>query len=88
MIALKRALSAETLKMKRTLALWLTLLTPAALVFLEVAGATQYQGSISALPPDINRWALLFEDLFTVWVILIFPSVHHLGNRPARANRT
>jgi hypothetical protein len=59
--------------MKRTLALWLTLLTPAALVFLEIAGATQNQGRLSSLSPDINRWALLFEDLFSVWVILIFP---------------
>jgi hypothetical protein len=59
--------------MKRTLALWLTLLTPAALVFLEVAGATQNQGRLSALTPDINRWSLLFEELFSIWVILIFP---------------
>ena len=73
MNALSRALSAETLKMKRTLAVWLAFLTPAALVFLEVAGATQSQGRLSSLSPDINRWALLFEDLFSIWVILIFP---------------
>jgi hypothetical protein len=73
MKALTCALRAESLKIKRTLALWLTLLTPAALVFLEVAGATQNQGRLSALSPDINRWALLFEDLFSVWVMLIFP---------------
>jgi hypothetical protein len=73
MKTLSRALSAETLKMKRTLALWLTLLTPAALVFLEVAGATQQQGNLSSLSPDINRWSLLFEELLSIWVILIFP---------------
>lgn len=73
MNALTRALCAENLKMKRTLALWLTVLTPAALVFLEVAAATQRQGGLSALPPDINRWSLLFEDLFSIWVILAFP---------------
>ena len=73
MQALTRAIHAETLKMKRTLALWLTVLTPAALVFLEVAGATQNQGRLSALTPDINRWSLLFEDLFTIWVLLVFP---------------
>jgi hypothetical protein len=73
MNAITRALRAETLKMKRTLALWLTLLTPAALVFLEVAGATQRQGQLSALPSDINRWSLLFEDLFDIWVFLVFP---------------
>jgi hypothetical protein len=73
MQALSRAIHAETLKMKRTLALWLTVLTPAALVFLEIAGATQNQGRLSALTPDINRWSLLFEDLFSIWVILIFP---------------
>ena len=79
MKALSRAISAETLKMKRTLALWLTLLTPAALVFLEVAGATQNQGRLSALPPDINRWSLLFEELFSIWVLLIFPLFITLG---------
>lgn len=73
MQSLTRALRAESLKMKRTLALWLTLLTPAALVFLEVTAATQNQGRLSSLSPDINRWLLLFEDLFTIWVILIFP---------------
>jgi hypothetical protein len=73
MNALTRALCAETLKMKRTLALWLTILTPAALVFLEVVGATQRQGQLSLLPPDINRWSMLFEDLFSLWVILVFP---------------
>jgi hypothetical protein len=73
MKTLVNTLNVETLKMKRTLALWLTLLTPAALVFLEVAGATQNQGRLSALSPDINRWSLLFEELFSIWVILIFP---------------
>jgi hypothetical protein len=73
MNALTRALHTETLKMKRTLALWLTILTPAALVFLEVVGATQRQGQLSSLPPDINRWSLLFEDLFDIWLILVFP---------------
>ena len=70
---LAHALSAETIKMKRTLALWLALLTPAALVFLEVAAVTQSQGRLSSLSPDLNRWSLLFEDLFNIWVILIFP---------------
>jgi len=73
MWAITRAFRAETLKMKRTLALWLTLLTPGALVFLQIAGATQYQGKISELSSDINRWALLFEENFAIWVILIFP---------------
>lgn len=73
MQTLTRALRAETLKMKRTLALWLTLLTPGALVLLQVAGATQYQGKIAGLSTDINRWALLFEENFAIWVILILP---------------
>jgi len=73
MNAFTRSFRAETLKMKRTLALWLTLLTPAALVFLEVVGATQRQGQLSSLPLDINRWSLLFEDLFAIWVLLVFP---------------
>lgn len=73
MKALACALRAESIKMKHTLALWLTLLTPGALVFLEVAAATQNQGRLSSLSPELNRWSLLFEDLFNIWVILIFP---------------
>jgi hypothetical protein len=69
--ALIRALNAETQKLKRTLALWLTLLTPGALVFLEVAAATQWQGSL--LEPGINRWQYLFKHMLNIWTILILP---------------
>jgi ABC-2 type transport system permease protein len=71
MNALTRALSAETLKLRRTLALWLALLTPGALVFLEVAGATQRQGNL--LQPGVNRWQMMFEHLFSIWVMLVLP---------------
>ena len=39
MTALNHALVAETHKLKRTLALWLTLLTPGALAFLSAAAS-------------------------------------------------
>jgi ABC-2 type transport system permease protein len=71
MKVLARSLNAERLKMKRTLALWLTLLTPGALIFLEVAGATQRQGNL--LQPDANCWQYIFEDAFSIWVILVLP---------------
>jgi len=66
-----QALSAETLKIKRTLALWLALLTPGALVFLEVAAATQRQGNL--LQADVNHWRYIFEHMLSIWVILILP---------------
>ena len=66
-----RALSAECIKLKRSLALWLTLLTPGALVFIEAAGATQNQGRL--MKSGVNLWALMFEELFTIWVVLILP---------------
>ena len=71
MNTLYHALSAETLKLKRTLALWLALLTPGVLVFLEVAAATQHQGNM--LGPSDNRWQVMFEHLFSIWVILVLP---------------
>ena len=64
-----RAISAEYLKLKRSLALWLTLLTPGALVFIEAAGATQNQARL--MRSGVNLWALMFEELFTIWVVLI-----------------
>jgi hypothetical protein len=73
MNALRRALQTENLKMKRTLALGMALLTPAALVFLEIAGASQRQANLSAVSADINLWAVLFEEMFSIWVPLIFP---------------
>jgi hypothetical protein len=71
MNVLSRALNAESLKIKRTLALWLALLTPAALVFLEVAAATQRQGNL--LQADVNHWQYMFEHMLSIWVILILP---------------
>ena len=61
----------KPLKMKRTLALWLTLLTPGALVFLEVVGAIQRQGNFFS--PEDNRWQHILEDVLSIWVILVLP---------------
>lgn len=71
MNALNRALCAESIKIRRTLALWLALLTPGALVFLEVAAATQRQGNV--IQAGANEWQVIFEHVFSVWVILILP---------------
>ena len=66
MTALCRSLVGETHKLKRTLALWLALLTPGALVFLEVAAATQQQGNL--IKPDVNGWLTMFEHMFSIWM--------------------
>ena len=71
MRTLTRALQAEAQKLKRSLVIWLTLLTPAALIFLEVAAGTQRQGTW--LTPDTNRWEYIFEDVISLWVILVYP---------------
>lgn len=65
------ALSAESLKIKRSLALWLALLTPAALVFLETAAT--FQRESSWFPPDYNPWLWFFEDVLAIWGILVLP---------------
>jgi len=71
MFFLYQVFSSETLKMKRTLALWLSLLTPGALVFLEIAASSQQKDNW--IPADANPWLWIFEHMFSIWGILILP---------------
>lgn len=73
MNALARALSAETLKLKGTLALWMCLIAPAVVVLLYVL-----QISVSKIPagfsPDpAQSWLMFAKSAMTLWAFLMLP---------------
>ncbi len=71
MLSLARALSAELLKTKRTLTLWLTLLAPLSLAFLELV--MWYQQGHRMLEPDTSPWVTLTLHALMVWGLLLLP---------------
>ncbi len=71
MLSLARALSAELLKTKRTLTLWLTLLAPLSLAFLELM--MWYQQGHRMLAPDTNPWVTLGIHAAMMWGMLMLP---------------
>jgi hypothetical protein len=68
---LQSAIQVERLKLRRTLALWLTLLTPGALVFIEIAGA--FQRNLKPYLDGISIWVLLYDQILRIWAILMLP---------------
>jgi len=70
MIALIRATSAEILKIKRTLALWLAFITPLAIVGLMFVASLLRQGEVA---PDFNAWDGFTQLIFTFWCLLMLP---------------
>jgi lantibiotic transport system permease protein len=70
MIALTRAISAETLKLKRTLALWLAFITPLAIVGLMFAANLMQQ---SDADPGFNAWDGFSDIIFVFWALLMLP---------------
>jgi ABC-2 type transport system permease protein len=68
MLSLWRALSAESLKLKRTLALGLAFLAPLAIGFLLVA-----MFSDIPLRDKQNHWALLIQNGHVFWSLLMLP---------------
>ena len=71
MTALVRALSAETLKMKRTLAVWLALLAPVAIVLMVLAmfvQRTEY-----AITPEHPAWQAFVQENVVIWTLLMLP---------------
>lgn len=70
MIALSRATSAELLKLKRTLALWLAFITPLAIVGMMFA-ATLTQRDVAS--PDVNGWDGFTRIIFLLWGLLMLP---------------
>lgn len=70
MIALSRATSAEILKIKRTLALWLAFITPLAIVGLMFVATLLPQGNTD---PNVNAWDGFSELIFLFWSLLMLP---------------
>ena len=70
MIALARATSAELLKLKRTLALWLAFITPLAIVGLLFMGSVLQPGEAD---PDVNAWDAFSQIILVLWGLLMLP---------------
>lgn len=68
MLSLWRALSAESLKLKRTLALGLAFLAPVAIGFLLVA-----MFSDIPLSDEQDHWAILIQNGHVFWSLLMLP---------------
>jgi len=66
-----RALSAEVLKTKRTLTLWLVLLAPLAVAFLEFV--MYMQTSARTMGSNTNAWLSLTQQFLIVWALLMLP---------------
>src|SRR5512146_2816980 len=71
MIHLYRALSAETIKTKRTLTLLLAFLAPLAMAFLELAIGFQYGKRMYRT--DGDSWMTLINHTTMMWVLLLLP---------------
>jgi lantibiotic transport system permease protein len=71
MLSLSRALSAELLKTKRTLTLWLTLLAPLSLAFLELV--MWYQQGHRMIEPETSPWLTLATHALMMWGLLLLP---------------
>ena len=71
MTTLIRALSAEMLKTKRTLTLWLVILAPLAIAFLEFV--MDMQRGVRALRPNTDAWIGLTQNSLILWALLMLP---------------
>ena len=66
-----RVLSTEVLKLKRTLALWMVLVTPLVMVLLQFAiSAKKSTGLISS---GADAWAPMVRQTVEVWTLLMMP---------------
>jgi len=68
---LLRMLSVECLKMKRTLALWMVLVSPLVIVLLEFAIA--YKGAPGAIKGGKEAWPPMVRQTVEVWTVLMMP---------------
>ena len=73
MNALLRALSAETLKLRSTLALWMCLIAPSTVVVLYVLQLTFTDyGKRPSLPPA-EAWLMFAQGVLALWTLLMLP---------------
>ncbi|MDH5507645.1 MAG: ABC transporter permease [Anaerolineae bacterium] len=69
---LASALRAELLKLKRTLAVWLTLLVPAAVVMLFFINYARPGGG-SLIPTYANAWLWMAQNALIMWSLIMLP---------------
>jgi hypothetical protein len=72
-MALGRALQAELLKMKRTLALWLALLAPAVMVLLQIAVAYRQHDYYLSADHFRETWSDYGQSTLMFWSLLMLP---------------
>jgi ABC-2 type transport system permease protein len=68
---LGRVIGAERLKMRRTLALALTIIIPLALIVLEFAMTAQT--GINSIPSDVDSWLWISQSVMVFWSLLMLP---------------
>ena len=73
MNALARALWAETLKLRGTLALWMCLIAPATVVALYVLQLTFMDYSQRSPLPPADAWRMFAQSVLVLWTILMLP---------------
>ena len=74
MSALSRALSAEALKLKGTLALWMCLIAPAVVVVLYVLQISFSKFPASGATPDgALAWLMYAKSVLGLWAFLMLP---------------
>lgn len=72
MNALLRALSAEILKTRRTLAVWMTLVTPLVVVVLQTLILLRVTGAYGD-GDRIDAWRASMNNVLAIWVLLALP---------------
>lgn len=74
MSALMRALSAEALKLKGTLALWMCLVAPAVVTVLFVLQFAARSSSTAPVAPDpAQAWQVFGQSVLGLWAFLMLP---------------
>lgn len=71
MISLARVLSAEVVKLRRTLAFWMVFIAPLVVVLLNVAMLAQRSHMFARSKED--PWALLARSIFILWGFIMLP---------------
>jgi hypothetical protein len=72
MIAMSRAITAETMKLRRTHALWLTLVIPPVIPLLYLVNYWQ-RGEFILGPLDVNPWLWMTQNIFILWTLFLLP---------------
>ncbi len=71
LLYLRRAVSAETLKLKRTLAVWMVLIAPSVIVALNFVMLLD-RGDRFLMQAD-TAWQALAQNILLLWVLLMLP---------------